>query len=84
MNEHDLPSEEPDWLCMKCSLPLEIAQVNVGYLEFMFPVDLLRCSRCGQVFIPEEAGSGQNGRSGKDTGRKMRSLRDPAGRALPE
>jgi hypothetical protein len=59
MNEHDLPSEESDWLCVKCSLPLEIGQVNVGYLEFMFPVDLLRCAKCGQVFIPEDLALGK-------------------------
>ena len=27
---------------------------NISYLGSMFPVDLRRCPKCGQVFIPEE------------------------------
>ena len=59
MNEKDTTPAETDWLCMKCSLPLEMGKVNVGYLGSMFPVDLLRCSGCGQVFIPEDLASGK-------------------------
>jgi hypothetical protein len=36
-----------------------MGKVNVGYLGSMFPVDLLRCRRCGQVFIPEELAMGK-------------------------
>jgi DNA-directed RNA polymerase subunit RPC12/RpoP len=59
VNEKDIRPAETDWLCMKCSLPLELGKVNVGYLGSMFPVDLLRCSRCGQVFIPEDLAVGK-------------------------
>lgn len=59
MNEKETPSQEPEWMCIKCSLPLELGQVNIGYLEYMFPVDLLRCPRCGQVFIPEDLAMGK-------------------------
>lgn len=59
MNEQDAAPTETDWLCTKCELPLEMGKVNVGYLGSMFPVDLLRCRRCGQVFIPEELAMGK-------------------------
>jgi hypothetical protein len=59
VNEKDTTLAETDWLCMRCSLPLEIGKVNVGYLGTMFPVDLLRCSRCGQVYVPEDLAMGK-------------------------
>lgn len=52
-------SEPPVWMCGKCSLPLETAKVDVGYLGNAFPVDLLRCPNCGQVFIPEDLALGK-------------------------
>ncbi len=42
------------WHCAACGIPLEKAKVQIAYLGSAFPVDLLRCSRCGIVFIPEE------------------------------
>jgi hypothetical protein len=42
------------WWCSKCEVALAEGKVNVAYLGSMFPVDLLRCPRCGQTFIPEE------------------------------
>jgi len=58
-NERDTTSAETEWLCTKCSLPLEMGKVDVGYLGSMFPVDLLRCPNCGQVFIPEDLAEGK-------------------------
>ena len=45
---------ETSWWCCACNVPLETGKVNVGYLGSRFPVDLLRCPKCGQVFIPED------------------------------
>ena len=59
MSEKDALSAGTEWLCAKCELPLEIGKVDVGYLGSTFPVDLLRCSRCGQVFIPEQLAAGK-------------------------
>ena len=59
MNQKDAAPAEIDWLCTKCELPLEVGKVNVAYLGSMFPVDLLRCPRCGQVFIPEDLAVGK-------------------------
>lgn len=59
MNEKDAAPSEMDWVCARCGLPLEAGKVNVGYLGSMFPVDLLRCPRCGQVLIPEDLALGK-------------------------
>ncbi len=45
---------DTSWRCSKCEVALAEGKVNVAYLGSMFPVDLLRCPRCGQTFIPEE------------------------------
>ncbi|MGD0826620.1 MAG: DVU_1557 family redox protein [Desulfobaccales bacterium] len=47
------------WWCGKCDVALEMGKVNIGYLGSMFPVDLLRCPKCGQAFIPEELAMGK-------------------------
>ena len=59
MNEKGAISAQIDWVCSRCELPLETGKVNVGYLGSMFPVDLYRCPRCGQVFIPEDLAAGK-------------------------
>jgi hypothetical protein len=51
--ENIAPAKNPV-ICLRCDLPLEMGKVNVAYLGSMFPVDLLRCPKCGQVFITEE------------------------------
>lgn len=59
MNKKDTTSEESNWLCTKCSLPLEIGRVNIGYLGEFFPVELPRCPKCGQAYISEELALGK-------------------------
>ncbi|MHC1727003.1 MAG: DVU_1557 family redox protein [Syntrophobacteraceae bacterium] len=48
-----------DLFCLKCGLPMEPGKVNISYLNGMFPVDLLKCPKCGLVFIPEELAVGK-------------------------
>ncbi|MDA8307269.1 MAG: hypothetical protein M0Z81_10620 [Deltaproteobacteria bacterium] len=59
MKQKDATPAESEWLCSKCGLPLEIGKVDVGYLGSVFPVDLYRCSQCGQVFVPEDIAQGK-------------------------
>jgi hypothetical protein len=54
VNKNPSNQKDASWWCDKCDMALEMGQVNVGYLGSMFPVDLLRCPKCGQVFIPED------------------------------
>jgi len=59
VSEKEANQTLPAWSCMKCSVPLETGKVNVGYLGSVFPVDLLRCPKCGQVFVPEDLAVGK-------------------------
>ena len=51
--------EEPRVRCTQCDRKLETASVTIGYMESSFQVDLLRCPKCGQVFIPEDLALGK-------------------------
>jgi hypothetical protein len=59
VNIKDADSAEPPWWCTKCSVPLQTGKVNIAYLGSAFPVDLLRCPKCGQVYIPEDLALGK-------------------------
>lgn len=59
MSRQDAASEKSPLLCLRCDLPLEEGKTNVAYLGSMFPVDLLRCPRCGQAFVPEDLALGR-------------------------
>lgn len=53
MNEIKKPPEEVSWVCAKHNVPLVWGKVRVVYLGSAFPVDMLRCPKCGQVYLPE-------------------------------
>lgn len=52
-------SQGKNWLCANCQVPLEAGKVTVSYLDSAFPVDLLRCPRCGLVLVPEDLAMGR-------------------------
>jgi hypothetical protein len=52
-------SNEAEWLCANCNVPLETGKVDVAYLDNAFPVDLLKCPNCGLVLIPEDLALGK-------------------------
>jgi hypothetical protein len=52
-------SDQAEWLCANCNVPLETGQVDVAYLDNAFPVDLLKCPNCGLVLIPEDLALGK-------------------------
>ncbi len=58
MNEQPRSDSTP-WICATCNIPLKPAKVNIAYLGNAFPVDLLKCPRCGIVLIPEELALGR-------------------------
>jgi hypothetical protein len=47
------------WVCAICNLPLVLGKVDISYMGSSFPVDLLRCPKCGMVLIPEELALGK-------------------------
>jgi len=62
-----IPSNDEDWLlpttnalvCSKCNQTMTPGEVTVTYLDFSFPVELLRCPSCGAAHIPEELATGK-------------------------
>lgn len=59
MSEEKPSTDQPTWLCANCNIPLEVAKVDVAYLGNAFPVDLLRCPKCGLVLITEDLALGK-------------------------
>jgi RNase P subunit RPR2 len=53
------PTEQAQWMCAKCNLPLVSGQVMVAYLDSAYPVELLKCPQCGLVLIPEDLALGK-------------------------
>lgn len=53
------PPASTPWLCANCNLELQPAKVSIAYLGSAFPVDLLRCPKCGIVYIPENLALGR-------------------------
>ena len=59
MTEQDSQAGQTEWVCGRCNVPLETGAVSVAYLENAFPVDLLKCPRCGLVLVPEDLAMGR-------------------------
>jgi hypothetical protein len=47
------------WVCADCDEALVPGNVDISYLGNAFPVELLKCPKCGLVFIPEELALGK-------------------------
>jgi rubredoxin len=52
-------TEQAEWMCANCNVPLVTSKVDVAYLDNAFPVDLLKCPNCGLVLIPEDLALGK-------------------------
>ncbi len=59
MSEYFDPSQYDGWVCVNCNIPMQMGKVDISYLGSSFPVDLLKCPRCGLVLIPEELALGK-------------------------
>lgn len=46
-------------ICNKCKCSLEEMDTQFAYLDKKFRHKVLRCPKCGQVFIPEELAKGK-------------------------
>lgn len=47
------------WICEKCNEKLVMEKTSVIYLDADFQVELLKCPKCGMVFIDEELARGK-------------------------
>jgi uncharacterized C2H2 Zn-finger protein len=52
-------SAESVFECLKCGIAMEPGKVTVSYMGSSFPVELLRCPRCGLVLITEDLALGK-------------------------
>ena len=52
-------SEMPEIICRRCRIPMEAAETYFEYLDHGFHTKLLRCPKCGEVYIPEELALGK-------------------------
>ncbi len=51
--------ENKKLICSRCDVELEPHKAYFSYLDHSFHTDVLRCPKCGQVFIPEELAKGK-------------------------
>ncbi|HPQ44093.1 MAG TPA: hypothetical protein PKZ42_07665 [Syntrophales bacterium] len=54
-----IQSTEPHVICVKCQEPLKPGKATFNYLGNTFTADLLKCPKCGLVFVPEELAKGR-------------------------
>jgi RNase P subunit RPR2 len=52
-------NKDRNMICHKCRIPLTYGKTEFHYLGHSFSADVLRCAKCGQVFIPEETAKGR-------------------------
>ncbi len=48
-----------EWICNKCSCPVEEGPVKAIYLSGNFEVELLKCPVCKNVLVPEDLAIGK-------------------------
>jgi ssDNA-binding Zn-finger/Zn-ribbon topoisomerase 1 len=54
-----MDAEEKSWKCGKCDLELVIKKTSFSYLGHKFAHEVLRCPKCGKVFIPKTLAEGK-------------------------
>lgn len=52
-------SDTPQMICRRCQVPMEPAETYFEYLDHGFHTRLLRCPKCGEVYIPEDLARGK-------------------------
>ena len=50
---------QTSWRCAPCNQELQPEKVNVSYMGSIFTVELMVCSSCGFVLIPENLAMGK-------------------------
>ena len=51
--------EFEDILCSGCMVKMELARVDFTYLGHNFHTEVMRCPKCGAVYIPQELAEGK-------------------------
>ena len=48
-----------DITCTRCGVKMELSQADFTYLGHNFHTDVMRCPKCGEVYIPQELAEGK-------------------------
>jgi RNase P subunit RPR2 len=59
MKAENVDPEDLEWVCRKCSRPLEPGTVTVEYMGNQFTTELPTCPGCGFVLISEALALGK-------------------------
>ncbi len=59
MKAENVRPEDLEWVCRKCSRPLEVGPVAVEYMGSQFKTELPTCPGCGFVMISEALALGK-------------------------
>ena len=60
MTQSTNESSGPSWVCARCDgQALRPGSAKLVYMGGTYVVELLKCSRCGLVFIPEDLALGK-------------------------
>ncbi|WP_346664519.1 DVU_1557 family redox protein [uncultured Mailhella sp.] len=57
--EPNFTTDDGDWVCAKCHVPLEQIKVQALYMHSAFDVILPRCPSCGLTLIPQSLAEGK-------------------------
>jgi uncharacterized protein with PIN domain len=49
-----IKTEAKELICLACNEKMVLGKVEVNYLDYIYPVELMTCPKCGQVYISEE------------------------------
>lgn len=49
-----IKTEKKDMLCLRCQVAMVLGKVEVTYLKYTYPVEMMVCPLCGQVYVTEE------------------------------
>ncbi|SFG21480.1 hypothetical protein SAMN05660649_00988 [Desulfotomaculum arcticum] len=52
-------TEKKTLICYQCKVELEMAKTCFEYLGLSFHTNVLKCPKCGLVFIPEDLAKGR-------------------------
>jgi hypothetical protein len=59
MKAENVRPEDLEWVCRKCSRPLEVGPVVIEYMGSQFTTELPTCPGCGFVLISEALALGK-------------------------
>jgi hypothetical protein len=60
MTQNSKESPGPTWVCARCDgQALKPGSAKLAYMGGTYVVELLKCPRCGLVFIPEDLALGK-------------------------